>query len=148
MSVVFNHIGLCVSDTGRSRRFYEEVFEFRFWWELDPEDEGTGSLLGLTGPIGLHATYLVRDGLVLELLDYKGREVRGGPARTMDELGLTHISLSVPDFDSTFSRVREFGGMVLEETVSNAAAMVRDPDGQLLEILTDAWRGFLPPQPS
>ena len=147
MSVVFNHIGLCVSDTGRSRRFYEEVFEFRFWWELDPEDEGTDKLLGLTGSIGLHATYLIRDGLVLELLDYKGREVRRGPTRTMDELGLTHISLSVPEFERAFALVREFGGTVLEETVSDAAAMVRDPDGQLLELLTDAWRGFLPPLP-
>ncbi len=73
---VFNHVGLCVADRGRSRRFYEELLGFQFWWELEPPDEGTGELLQLDKPVGLHATYLVRDGLVLELLDYSGREVR------------------------------------------------------------------------
>ena len=67
---VFNHIGLCVADRERSRQFYEGLLGFQFWWELDPPDAGTDLLLQLEKPVGLHATYLVRDGLVLELLDY------------------------------------------------------------------------------
>ena len=66
---VFNHVGLCVSDRARSRRFYEGLLGFEFWWELGLPDERTEQLLQLTKPIGVHATYLVRDGLVLELLD-------------------------------------------------------------------------------
>src|SRR5271169_2506941 len=76
--IVFNHVGLCVADTTRSRRFYEGLLGFEFWWELDPPDEGTDQLLQLNKPIGLHATYLVRDGLVLELLDYSKRTVAVG----------------------------------------------------------------------
>ncbi|HEY6819575.1 MAG TPA: VOC family protein, partial [Mycobacterium sp.] len=64
--IVFNHVGLCVADTARSRRFYEGLLGFTYWWELEPPDDGTGQLLQLNEPIGLHATYLVRDGLVLE----------------------------------------------------------------------------------
>ena len=37
----FNHVGLCVSDRERSRRFYESVLGFQFWWELDPPDGPT-----------------------------------------------------------------------------------------------------------
>lgn len=90
--VVFNHVGLCVRDRVVSRRFYEGLLGFEFWWELDAPEESTAALLQLARPVGLHATYLVRDGLVLELLDYSSREVSGGGPRVMDQVGLTHIS--------------------------------------------------------
>jgi predicted enzyme related to lactoylglutathione lyase len=42
----------------------------------------------------------------------------------------------VPDLDATCALVREHGGEVLEDTnVGGRAVMVRDPDGQLLELL-------------
>jgi lactoylglutathione lyase len=143
---VFNHVGLCVADRERSRRFYEGLLGFQFWWELDAPDEGTSQLLGLSGPVGLHATYLVRDGLVLELLDYSGRSVTVAD-RAMDQVGLTHISFSVSDLRGVLSRVAEFGGVVVDGTVSPGSAMIRDPDGQLLELLADGWLSVLPPRP-
>ena len=91
---VFNHVGLCVADTARSRRFYEGLLDFAFWWELSPPDEGTGQLLQLNAPIGLHATYLVRDGLVLELLAYSHRPLRAG-SDTRDGSGWTHPPVAV-----------------------------------------------------
>jgi len=144
---VFNHVGLCVSDRGRARRFYEGLLGFEFWWELEPPDEGTDQLLQLAKPIGLHATYLVRDGLVLELLDYVRREVHAGPDRVMDQVGLTHLSLSVSDLGGTLAMVDGFGGSVVNPTVSGQSAMIRDPDGQLLELLSDSWLAALPPRP-
>ena len=144
---VFNHVGLCVSDRGRARRFYEGLLGFEFWWELEPPDEGTDRLLQLAKPIGLNATYLVRDGLVLELLDYAQREVHAGPDRVMDQVWLTHLSLSVSDLGGTLAMVDGFGGSVVEGTVSGQSAMIRDPDGQLLELLSDSWLAALPPRP-
>ena len=38
----FNHVGLCVADRARSRRFYEGLLGFQFWWELAPPDPGSG----------------------------------------------------------------------------------------------------------
>jgi lactoylglutathione lyase len=107
--IVFNHVGLCVTDAARSRRFYEGLLGFEFWWELEPPDEGTDQLLQLHRPIGLHATYLVRDGLVLELLDYSQRTAHAGPDRVMDEVGLTHLSLSVSDLGRSWRRWRATG---------------------------------------
>ncbi|GFG68038.1 glyoxalase [Mycobacterium kubicae] len=134
----FNHVGLCVSDRRRSRRFYEGLLGFRFWWELDAPDDGTDRLLQLAKPVGLHATYLVLDGLVLELLDYSGRKVHEAGERVMDQVGLTHISLSVSDLTGVLAKVAEFGGEVIDGTVSEQSAMIRDPDGQFLELLSDA----------
>ena len=144
---VFNHVGLCVADRARSRRFYEGLLGFEFWWELEPPDDGTDQLLQLERPVGLHATYLVRDGLVLELLDYSHREVQSGSTRVMDEVGLTHLSLSVSDLAAVLTMVDRFGGSALADTASEQSAMIRDPDGQLIELLADSWLAVLPPRP-
>jgi lactoylglutathione lyase len=144
---VFNHIGLCVADRERSRRFYEGLLGFQFWWELELPDDGTEKLLQLERPIGVRATYLVRDGLVLELLDYSTRDVHSGSERVMDQVGLTHMSLSVSDLAAVLAMVENFGGYVIDETVTEQFAMIRDPDGQLIELLPDSWLAVLPPRP-
>jgi catechol 2,3-dioxygenase-like lactoylglutathione lyase family enzyme len=144
---VFNHIGLCVSDRERSRRFYEGLLGFQFWWELALPDEGTAALLQRDGPIGVRATYLVRDGLVLELLDYSERDVHAGPPRVMDQVGLTHISLSVSDLPGMLAQVEDFGGSAVAGAATEQFAMIHDPDGQLIELLPDTWLANLPPRP-
>jgi catechol 2,3-dioxygenase-like lactoylglutathione lyase family enzyme len=144
---VFNHVGLCVADRERSRRFYEGLLGFKFWWEIEPPDDRTAPLVQLPEPLGTHATYLVRDGFVLELIDYAKREVHAGAKRVMDQVGVTHISFSVSGLGDVLKKVAEFGGGVVNGTVSEGSAMVRDPDGQLLELLSDGWLLALPPRP-
>jgi lactoylglutathione lyase len=90
---------------------------------------------------------LIRDGLVLELIDYSKREVHAGQQRVMDQVGLTHMSLSVSDLGGVLAKVESFGGAVVQETVSEQFAMIRDPDGQLIELLPDSWLANLPPRP-
>ncbi len=143
---VFNHVGLCVADRERSRRFYEGLLGFVFWWEIDPPDDRTAQLVQLPEPLGVHATYLVRDGFVLELIDYSKRQVNTGAERVMDQVGLTHISFSVSDLPGVLEKVAEFGGVVVDATVTGGSAMIRDPDGQLLELLSDGWLAVLPPR--
>jgi lactoylglutathione lyase len=135
---VFNHLGQCVTDLERSKRFYVEVLGFEPWRELTFPDEGCEKLLRLTPPIDMTASYLRRDGLVLELLHYAGSGAAPLPARqrVMNEPGLTHVSLSVDDIGGTCARVAEYGGEVLEDTNVGAGIFVRDPDGQLVELLT------------
>ena len=137
--VVFNHVGQCVSDLARSRRFYEDVLGFEFWREISPPDQATAKLLALDEPLGITACYLRRDGFVLELLHYEDPSHRRAPARrTMDEPGLTHISLSC-DIDGVRARVAEYGGEVLTETDIKSGIFIRDPDGQLVELLPLAY---------
>lgn len=137
--IVFNHLGQCVTDLARSRRFYEEVLGFEFWRELSPPDEGSAQLLGLDPPLGSTVCYLRRDHFVLELLHYAGPAHRPEPERRkLDEPGLTHISLSC-DIDDVCARVEAYGGEVLTETNIGVAVFIRDPDGQLVELLPLAY---------
>jgi hypothetical protein len=54
----------------------------------------------------------------------------------------------VSDLAGVLKKVEGFGGVVLDGTVSEQSAMIRDPDGQLLELLSDGWLSVLPPRPS
>jgi lactoylglutathione lyase len=132
----FNHVGLCVTDLERSRRFYEEALGFRFDRSLRPPDGISSTLLGVESPLGLTAVYLVRDGLVLELLHFDRDGNAPRRPRAMTEPGLTHLSLTTDDLPATLAAVRARGGSVLEESDIGVAVMVRDPDGQLVELLT------------
>ena len=134
-AVSFNHVGLCVRDLVVAQRFYESALGFRALRSLTVPDDPTGRLLRLSGPLGVSAVYLQRDGFVLELLAYSARQV-SSRERVMDEVGLTHVSLSVASLPDAMARVREFGGTVLDDTlIDGVAVFVRDPDGQLIELL-------------
>jgi catechol 2,3-dioxygenase-like lactoylglutathione lyase family enzyme len=133
--VVFNHVGHCVGDLERSRRFYEELLGFEFWRQMSPADAVSAKLLGLEQPLDSTICYLRRVGFVLELIHYAAPSHRRAPVpRTMDEPGLTHISLSC-DVADVRSRVADYGGEVLTETDVEVAIFIRDPDGQLVELL-------------
>jgi lactoylglutathione lyase len=143
----FNHVGLCVTDLERSKRFYCELLGFTLEREINPPDDSSAQLMSLTPPMTMTAAYLVRDGLVLELLHYAAAgQTQPFRPRTMNEPGLTHLSLSVDDIPAVCARIAEFGGEVIESTNIGAAVFVRDPDGQLLELLPMTYRKHLESQ--
>ena len=63
------HIGICVSDLERSMRFYRDLLGFTWEHSLDVEGEPTDTLLRLKNT-KLHAEYLTRDGVRIELLHF------------------------------------------------------------------------------
>ena len=69
-----------MSDLGRSRRFYEDVLGFRYWWELVVPDEASAPLMQLHPPVGASAVYLANGRFVLELIHYDGAGVHDAPA--------------------------------------------------------------------
>ncbi|HZP31435.1 MAG TPA: VOC family protein [Acidimicrobiia bacterium] len=140
----FNHVGHCVRDLERARRFYVEALGFEPWFDLEVPDDPSDRLLRLRPPIGTTCAYLRRDGFVLELLYHADLGTAPAHERVMNEPGLTHISLSVDDIAATCARVVELGGEVLADTDIDVAIFVRDPDGQLLELLTMSYRDRLP----
>ena len=56
-------------------------------------------------------------------------------------------SLSVSDLAEVLTQVEDFGGSVIREASTEHFAMIRDPDGQLIELLPDTWLANLPPKP-
>jgi lactoylglutathione lyase len=145
---VFNHVGICVSDLERSRRFYEDVLQFHYWWELDIPDEGSSRLLQLTAPLGTKAVYLTHQRFVLELIYFAEGGTRPGRQRVMNDPGLTHLSIAVADIPATLEKVVPNGGEILTDTdMGGMAIMIRDPDGQLIELTSFHFHAMRPPWP-
>ena len=140
--MIVNHVGLRVSDLARSLRFYEAL-GFTEAAALDIPDESTSRLLRVPAPAGLRAVYLTNGPFVLELLGFEHHPAP--PAdRAMTETGLTHLSIGVDDVGAAKAAVVEHGGEVLEDTDLGMAVLVRDPDGQLVELLDVAYRPVTP----
>ena len=138
---VVNHVGLCVTDLDRSRRFYEAALGFTHQRDLAVPDGPASKLLQVPEPVGLRAVYLERDGFVLELLAFDRDGNAPRRERSFTEPGLTHLSFSVDDIPATCELVEEPGGEILTDTdMGGLAINVRDPDGQILELLPMSYR--------
>ena len=115
-------------------------------WDAAPTRHGFkgGDLLGIVEhlddlvDLGITAVYLTRGPFVLELLHFSDRGTRPYQPRVMNDPGLTHVSLSC-DVERVVPRIAEFGGAVLTDTDIGFGVFVRDPDGQLLELLPLAY---------
>ena len=139
----FNHVGHCVTDIDRSERFYVDVLGFSVDRSLTVPDDPSAQLLRIAKPVNLTARYLSRDGFVLELMTFDRPGNPPAAARVVNEPGLTHMSFCVDDVAATAARAVEYGGSVLEDTDLGVAVFIRDPDGQLIELLPMTYRDWI-----
>ncbi len=134
MSVNVSHLGLRVRDLATMQKFYEAL-GFREVNRMTVPDPMAAGLLGLTPPIGFEAVYLDNDGFVLQLLTFSGHPAPAEAERGMVHAGLTHLSIAVDDFAAAQDAVTSAGGRVIADPGGGFACMVRDPEGQLLELV-------------
>jgi lactoylglutathione lyase len=132
-----NHVGQCVVDLDRTQGFYE-MLGFELDRELALPDDAVSTLLRIEPPVGFTARYLRRGSFQLELLHFDRPDNPGPADRVFNEPGLTHLSISVPDLGAVAARVEQLGGSIV--TQLPGVLMVRDPDGQQLELLSMDYR--------
>ncbi|MEE2677209.1 MAG: VOC family protein [Myxococcota bacterium] len=135
------HFGVCVRDLERSLRFYRDGLGFAEAGGLEVSGEPTATLIGIP-EVELHAVYLERDGMRIELLHYpKPGTVGGADVRPMNQPGLTHFAVRVDRLDEALARLVPLGGVVLEHTRVRAeefdaeVVYVTDPDGTRIELV-------------
>ncbi len=138
-----SHVGLRVRDLDRAKRFYEAL-GFSEVNRLTVPDKMAAGLLGLTPPIGFEAAYLQNNGFVLQLITFSGYPAPDQPERGMTGSGLTHLSIAVDDMAQAQAAVKAAGGTIVADPGGGFACMVRDPEGQLLELLSPAVRPVPP----
>jgi lactoylglutathione lyase len=141
---VVNHVGLCVRDLSQARRFYEELLGFTYLRAMQVPDPFVAPLVQIPLPIGMSVVYLQHGDFVLELIHYD-REGNPPPrVRGWNEPGLTHMSVCVDDIEATCAQVADLGGEVLADAqIPGRVAMIRDPDGQVIELLPMSYRASL-----
>ena len=135
----FSHFGICVSDLDRSLRFYCEGlgFELVESHSVGPE---FGALMEVDD-VALESRFVERDGVRIELLWFESPGVLGAPGerRSMNQLGLTHLSFRVDDVDEAAARLAALGGTVVESSRTAFPPLdfvyCTDPDGTRIELM-------------
>jgi lactoylglutathione lyase len=138
-----SHVGLRVRDLDITKRFYEAL-GFSEVKRMTVPDKMAGGLLGLELPIGFEAIYLQNDGFVLQLLTFSGYPAPDEPQRSMVGAGFTHLSIAVDDMVAAQAAVTAAGGTVVADPGGGYASMIRDPEGQLLELVLTSVRPVPP----
>lgn len=131
------HIGHAVSDIERSVRFYTELIGFEVDRELSFQPEQITDLLVLNQPRSMRVVYLLLDNFTLELMQMTPGAKSAAPLRGFEETGITHFSFVVDDPAGILARVEDYGGSKWSDI--GIACMIRDPDGQLIELLPPTY---------
>lgn len=139
----FSHIGLCVADIERARRFYIDALGFSDGPEA-PIDGSMSKFLGLPDDVSGTARFLVHGALTLNLMTFRVPEfVPAAGLRPMNHGGITHLSFRVPDVDAAAARIEACGGAVVRssrlswkvgDTPMGELVFCTDPDGNRIEL--------------
>jgi glyoxylase I family protein len=133
-----SHIGLCVRDLERSRRFYVDGLGFKEFARFEMDRP----LAEMDEECRVTSFFVQKDGLRIELLDWKTPGVTGTPSSRRNQLGLTHLSFVVDDVDESARELEQYGGTIIEGTRSGQddpasvqIIFVADPDGTRVELM-------------
>ncbi len=133
--VWFRHLAHACRDIAKTRRFYEQVLGFTLVEARESSNAALGKLLRMDPPAHLDLVFLKKDGLVLELLGFRPHPTTPRQDFNVYQEGLDYLSLGVEDVSAILAAVSKYGGTVLEDTVSGRSACVKDPDGQVIELV-------------
>ena len=131
-----SHIGICVSNLGKSLAFYREGLGF----EEGPEFDIDYPISEMSGEVRLASKFLRCGDLRIELLAFAMPAAFGTPSARRNQLGLTHLSFSVDDIDAAAEHLVHHGGTIIEGTRSTPEGRIHiiflaDPDGTRIELM-------------
>jgi catechol 2,3-dioxygenase-like lactoylglutathione lyase family enzyme len=139
-----SHLGLCVSDLGRSLRFWCDGLGFEKAEAYSIGDE-YGPAMEVDGRVVLASQFVRKGGLAIELLCFASPGAEGRPSARRNQRGLTHLSFAVDDVDACARWLVAHGGTLVEGTRTAATGadgvqvvFVADPDGTRVELIRAA----------
>ncbi|GGB75874.1 VOC family protein [Staphylococcus nepalensis] len=146
-----NHIGLTVPDIEKATSFFKEALDGQVAYDSqtrmdDPRGgEFVEHVLGLE-----HGAKIIKKRMMvfnhgpnIEMFEFV--RATQNNADTLQDIGFTHISFYVDDFEAAFRSIKQAGGQPLsrphsntkyEDTEDNRTVYVRAPWGSLIELQT------------
>lgn len=142
MANTFRHVAHTVYDMARTRKFYENVFGFKLVREHPGSSDpkwlaDVAKILRMPTPFQINVTFLELDGLVLEFQEYPIHGTAEYQNWVTNQPGLGYISIGVTDIQDVMEKVRKAEGEVLDDTFLGSGVMVKDVDGQVIEVVQD-----------
>jgi catechol 2,3-dioxygenase-like lactoylglutathione lyase family enzyme len=119
-----HHISFAVSDLARSRRFYEGVLQ------LEPIPRPELGIPGMWYRAGTSEVHLIATP--------PGMNLGSAPERLTPLAN--HSAFAIEDYAATLALLKARGVEVLETSAERGQLWVRDPDGNVLELIVSAAR--------
>lgn len=119
-----NHISFAVRDLERARGFYEGVLG------LEPIERPEFGIPGTWYGTGNAEVHLIA---VPEGVDI------GAPPGSLSPLA-NHQAFAVEDYAKTLEQLQRHGVEVLETSPENGQLFIRDPDGNVIELIVEGLR--------
>ena len=120
-----HHISFAVSDLEKSRAFYQDLLG------LEPIDRPE---MGLQG-----AWYSAGNSQVHLIATPEGVQV-GSPPESLTPLA-NHSAFAIEDYTATVAYLKERGAEILETKPEIGQLWIRDPDGNIIELIDQHGRG-------
>ena len=141
MKVTIRHIGICTADIERASRFYTGALGFEALMDITEIGAPYDVLIEQPGAT-LRVQQLRCGNVTIELLGFAETAVSGSAERgPMNRRGFTHMTLMVDDIETVVERIREFGGIVHDQTRIDSPfgplLFCTDPDGVRIELMQD-----------
>jgi catechol 2,3-dioxygenase-like lactoylglutathione lyase family enzyme len=114
-----HHVSFAVHELERSRRFYEGILEF------EPIPRPELGVAGIWYRVGACEVHLI--------VTPPGAEVGAPPSRITPIAN--HSAFAIEDYAAALAHFRARGVEVLETSVERGQMWVRDPDGNVLELI-------------
>jgi catechol 2,3-dioxygenase-like lactoylglutathione lyase family enzyme len=138
MITAFNHVGITVPNLERSVRFYRDLLGMKVVQEVSFEGERYEAILGLKGVKGRIAILRLAN-LELEFFEYAHPPGRASePDRPVSDQGIAHFAVQVQDLAGMYTRLKTAGVVFHCPPIkfgSEIATYLRDPDGNVIELL-------------
>jgi len=141
-----HHVGIVTPDIERAKKFYCEVFEFEVYsqseWKAD--NPVFNKIIAMDGSAAKFCMLKGKNSF-LELFEFAAPPTKQAPDRLQpSDMGLRHLMFEVSDVWAVWRKVRDHGGIVMNEPVDVEGGprviYCRDPFGNLIELATPAGR--------
>ena len=155
-----NHIGLTVPDIEEATEFFKKGLDGKIAYDSQRKDEkprggkDVEKILGMSkGAQIVHKRMMVLgNGPNIEMFEFQNAKQRKPEA--LQDIGYTHLSFYVDDFEVAVAKVRSAGGELIsephsntryEDTEGNQTVYVKTPWGSLIELQTVPNGFYYPP---
>ena len=132
-----HHVGTTVADLDRAVEFYRDTLGFELLSEFTVSGDSFATGVGVPNATGDFA-HLDADGVRIELIEYDP-EGEACTAESVNQRGAKHMGFEVDDVAAFYERLPADVETLSEpQTTSSGAQIlfVRDPEGNLIEIIT------------
>ncbi len=135
-----HHIGLCVTNMEEMTKFYEGVLGLKKVTDITMKGKFLDTVQGKSQMDYWIVKYETINGIIIELLQDRGHEVKPQTENSLQAAGLRHFAFLVDDVDEKYREIKEMGyetisGPCTSEDGSMRLFFVRDPEMNLVEIM-------------